>query len=91
MTQGWLAAARDVLARNGFHTIDVDTGEPVETQWEGDEVVNDNAVVLDLVTAGMLTQVYDALGPRNQEKFGSMPLLKAVDVGWKLVTRAKEK
>lgn len=90
-TQPWLEAARAVIAHNSFLSIDVDTGAVVETEWEGDEVANTNAVVLDLVTAGMLVQIHDALSPRNQEKFASMSLLKAVDVGWKLVTRSKEK
>lgn len=95
--QPWLESARTVLAQHGFRTVDPVTGTPVETEWGAEddqgieEVVNDNAVILDLVTAGMLVQIYDALSPRNQEKFGNMPLLQAVDVGWKLVTRAKEK
>lgn len=94
--QPWVEQAHLVIAQHGFRTVDPDTGAAVETEWGEDDqgietVVNDNAVILDLVTAGMLVAVYDALSPKNQENFGSRPLTQAVDMGWKLITRAKEK
>jgi hypothetical protein len=85
----WIQASRDVIAHNSFRTVDIDTGKVVKTKWEGDEVTN--GVVLDLITAGMLVGVYDALGEANRAKFGSMSLLQAVNVGWRLVERSKAK
>jgi hypothetical protein len=94
----WLEAARQVVEKKQFLTVDIATGRPVETVWgEEDEqgmeevVGPEGAVVLDMLTASMLTQIYDGLNPQNRERFGAMPLPKAVDFGWKLVKRVEEK
>lgn len=97
-TQPWVQTAREVIAHKGYLTVDTTSGQPVEAVWGAEddqgmeEIVGpEGAVVLDLVTAGMLVQIHDALSPTNREKFASMPLTKAVDVGWKLVARVKER
>jgi hypothetical protein len=41
--------------------------------------------LVDITTAGMLIAVHDALNEKNQAHFASMPLVKAVTIGWKLV------
>jgi hypothetical protein len=50
-----------------------------------------DGVLLDHFTASMLVQVHDALSPENQAKFGAMSLVRAVDVGWKVVQRAERR
>jgi hypothetical protein len=96
--QGWLTAARNVVEHKTFLTVDTTTSEPVETVWgqEDDQGIEEvvgpeGAVLLDLFTASMLTQVYDALGEANKARFLAMPLPKAVDFGWKLIARVEEK
>lgn len=42
-------------------------------------------VLVDSFTASAVVQVFDALKEANQIKFGSMPLLRIVNVTWKLV------
>jgi hypothetical protein len=41
--------------------------------------------MLDIVSAGMLVAVHDALNEKNQAHFAGLPLPKAVNLGWKLV------
>jgi hypothetical protein len=43
--------------------------------------------MVDLWTASHVVQVYDALNPENQKKLESLPLLKMVDMVWKLVKK----
>jgi len=45
-----------------------------------------DGILLDLFTASMLVQVYDALGEVSKAKFAGFHLTKAVSIGWK-VTR----
>ena len=40
---------------------------------------------VDATTAAMLLAVYDTLGPANQDRFDSIPLMRLVDFGWKHV------
>lgn len=44
-----------------------------------------DGTMVDAFTASMLVKVHDALGPANQAKFQSLPLLKLIDFGWKQV------
>jgi hypothetical protein len=41
--------------------------------------------IVDVMTASMLVAVYDGLKPDNKEKFGRVPLLKLVELGWSAV------
>ena len=45
--------------------------------------------LLDLFTAQHFTQVYDLLSPQNQAKTDSFPMLKQIDIMWKLVARCR--
>lgn len=47
--------------------------------------IDGRKVYVDLITASMLVQIYDALNEVNRAKFIALPFLKMVDVGWKLV------
>jgi hypothetical protein len=51
--------------------------------------VDGRKVYVDLFTASMLVQVYDALNAENREKFIGLPFMKMVGVGWALVKRQK--
>lgn len=42
-------------------------------------------LLMDLFTASMLVQVYDALSETNRTKFLALPLRKMVSVGWSCV------
>ena len=41
--------------------------------------------LMDTFTASMLVSVYNALSPKNQDRFDSIPLDKLVEFGWKQV------
>jgi len=46
-------------------------------------------VWVDSFTANAMVQVHDGLNPENQAKFVSLPFLRMVDVGWKLIRGQK--
>lgn len=76
----WLETARRIKERHQYESVDAITGAPAPEDANG-------AVLLDATTASMLCAVADALTPANREKFDSMALVRAVDIGWKLVTK----
>lgn len=76
----WLATARRIVERHQYEAVDPITGVPVPEDTDG-------AVLLDATTASMLCTIADALKPANSEKFQALPLMRAVDMGWKLVQR----
>lgn len=79
--KSWLDAARQVVKQHQFVYINPKTNEISDKKKKG-------FIALDAVTAGMLTQIADALKDvKHKEHFTSMPLLKAVDIGWKLVKK----
>lgn len=45
--------------------------------------IDGHKVYVDLFTASMLVQVYDALNETHQAKFIALPWLRMVDIGWK--------
>lgn len=40
--------------------------------------------IVDIVTAGLLVKVYDALSPASREMFGKPSLERLVDLAWKV-------
>lgn len=91
-TAGWLDSARKVLDGKSFVSVDPGHGGEVETEWQGDEISPDaQGVVLDMTTAHMLVTVHDALNETNAAKFAALPLMKAVDMGWSLVSKTKSR
>lgn len=46
------------------------------------EAARIDGYIVDAYTASMLVAVYDGLKPENQEKFGLLPLMKLVEIGW---------
>lgn len=45
--------------------------------------IDGHKVYVDLFTASMLVQVYDALNETNRAKFIGLPWTRMVDIGWK--------
>lgn len=87
----WLEAARRVVEKSGYEVINPDTCEPVETKWideppEGEQLVavNGDGVLLDAFTAQHMLVLHEHLGPEARAKFEAMPLMKAVNVTWKM-------
>lgn len=95
----WLDAARRITESHGAEmqltdgtwTKDFTVPEEEVVGLPLAEVVAEpEGVLLDLFTASMLVQVYDALTIKeNKEKFAAMPLLRAVQIGWQLVEKTK--
>ena len=103
----WIDAARKVVDEHTAATIDPTTGAYLGDAflYEGHEGHEDGCecklcelfreaqpgILLDGFTASMLVQVFDALNETNRAKFGGLSLLRAVDVGWKVTSKAKSK
>lgn len=51
--------------------------------------IDGRKVYVDHFTASMLVQVHDALNEANRAKFVALPLVRMVDVGWKLTKGSK--
>lgn len=91
----WITAARQVVARHAFVLVDPATNEIIPDKSHAYEQPEDRpkgkqpkGVLLDAVTANMLCTVYDAISPKSQQSFGCMPIMRAVDVGWKVMQKA---
>jgi uncharacterized membrane protein len=76
----WLDIARKVVKDKQFVYVHPKTLKIVEDKKKG-------YVVLDMTTANMLVTIADALKKETREKFTSMPLSQAVDIGWKLISK----
>ncbi len=63
------------VAKNGYRKVRIDGSK----------------VLIDGFTASAVVQVYDALNDTNKAKFVALPLVKMVDVTWKLVNGGKNK
>jgi len=75
---GWLPVARKVVKDHQMVYINPKTNDVSDDKKSG-------YTILDATTANMLITIADALSKVNQEKFTSMPLTGAVNIGWKLV------
>lgn len=73
----WVQAVRQIVSEHQHQYIDPDTGR-MSSRKRG--------VMVDAFTASMLLGVYNRLNDANKAKFAALPLLKAVAVGWKLVS-----
>ena len=76
----WLDVAKQVVKKKQFVYINPKTGKTSDDKKKG-------FIILDMTTANMLVQIADALKKETSEKFTSMPLIQAVDIGWKLVSK----
>lgn len=91
----WIETARLVLKRHGMQVVDGTTGEILPEDLEAYLRLNEReaedyeakGVLLDVQTANALVTVWDALSEENRAKFESMPLLTAVDVARKLISK----
>ena len=75
--KSWYRVAKSVVEEHSYKHVDVTTNEEVPKETR-------NSQILDATTANMLIQVYEALGGANREKFSTLPIIKAVNLGWKL-------
>ena len=46
-----------------------------------------DGVLLDMLTANLIVQVYDAVSPKNKRGMMKLPIKKMADVVWKLAGR----
>lgn len=89
----WIETARLVLKTFSMKVVDGTTGEILPEDLEAYLALNERedyeakGVLLDVQTANALVTVWDALSEENREKFESMPLLTAVKVAWKLISK----
>lgn len=98
---GWLPIAREVLDRgfvvvrpDGTWTHDlayVPDTDVTDTIEGGDMLDPDQGVILDRFTASMLVGIHDNLSEANAARFAAMPLDRAVDFGWKLTARVRDR
>lgn len=77
---GWIEAARKVVKEHQYVHINPKTNDISDEKKKG-------YVILDATTANMLVQIADALSKTANEKFTSMSLAQAIDIGWKLVKK----
>ncbi len=75
---GWLEVARQVLKKHQMVYINPKNNETSDEKKRG-------FVILDATTANMLVTIADALSKESNEKFTSMPLANAINIGWKLI------
>lgn len=75
----WLAAVQQIKNEHQARRIDTKTGHLCAKS------ARKGAVLMDAFTANMLITVYEALNEENKAKFTSLPILKAVQIGWKCV------
>ncbi len=78
LNKSWIDAARKVVKESSYTYIDITTNEESSKK-------NKNSTILDGVTANMLVKIYDSLNDDNKKKFGYLPILQAVKLGWSLV------
>ncbi len=81
----WINAARTVVKQSTAYQVDIRTGHLCARATQGQRKGTKCGVILDLFTASMLTQIYDKLSESNRTRFDSLPILKAVKLGWALV------
>jgi hypothetical protein len=75
----WLDAARKVVKNHQMLYVNKN-GKVSEDKKSG-------YMMLDATTANMLVTIADALKKETSEQFTSMPLDKAVNIGWKLIKK----
>ena len=51
-------------------------------RWKDNPLDRLDCTILDMQTANVLVQVYEALSPENREKFRKLPLKLAVSIAW---------
>lgn len=45
--------------------------------------------LLDMQTANLVRTIYDSLSPKNRKKLESLPLMRQVDICWKLYDKCR--
>jgi hypothetical protein len=75
----WLSVCQKVVDEKSYKYINENTYEELTSPNKK------GTIIIDVVTANMLLKVVNALSEKNRLNFLSFPLLKAVNVGWKLI------
>jgi hypothetical protein len=82
----WLEIAKKVVDNGSYTYVNINTNEEVSHEDTSEDYVEDGDVVLlDMTTANMLVTVVGALNEGNRQMFTSLPIYKAVKVGWALL------
>ena len=82
--------AREVLDTSGAMVARPRKGSPGQYDAKPWATGNHRGwVLLDATTAGAMVAVYDAIGPEARAKFDTFDLLRAVDVSWKVLAKAR--
>ena len=82
----WINAARKVVETKTASRIDIVTGHLVPDGRHRKGKV----VLLDLYSASVMTQVYDNLGSKAQEKFDRLDVVNAQDIAFSLLEKLRE-
>ena len=93
----WMHTARTIVAERQAQYVHPYTGELlyIEDDAELPEFPDESgelfpAVLLDLTTAMMLDYVWNNLSPDKQAEYETYGLAGAVELGWKIVSAAKQ-
>jgi hypothetical protein len=76
----WIDAAKKVAKDHQMIYINPKTSKTSDEKKKG-------FVILDATTANMLVNIANALSKETNQKFTSMPLAQAIDIGWKLIKK----
>lgn len=77
---GWLDIAKEVVKEGQMTYINLKTLKTSEEKKKG-------MVILDATTAAMLVNIADNLTGEVKKKFTSLPLDKAINVGWQIMRK----
>lgn len=92
----WMHSARRIVEERRAYYVHPYTGAILDVddyddlpEFEDADGERFPAVLFDLTTAAMLDRVWRNLSPKNQAEFATYGLAGAVEIGWKLVAKAR--
>ena len=77
----WIRSARTVIKRKQYGRINIHTGHLVPNGRNR----RGGVVLMDMFSASALTQVWDALSNEARAKFGSMNVVAAIALAFKVI------
>jgi hypothetical protein len=94
----WMHSARNVVEERTAKWVHPYTGAILDVPDENnlpkftdDQGVTYPAVLLDMQTASMLDQIWRNLSPEHQAEFATYGLAGAVELGWQIVAKARNR
>jgi hypothetical protein len=94
----WMHSSRRIVEERQAYYVHPYTGAILDVPDEDDlpEFEDEDgklfpAVLLDLTTAAMLDRVWRNLSPKNQAEYATYGLAGAVEIGWKLIAKARQR